>query len=109
MNEQFLSRNQSEIVNVITSFRELLDIFPHEICLYLDKNNWEIFSPTFGITLVSSKFKHLKTFIQDINQLRRDIINVGCIKYKKNVSQSDSWSLKRMQKIFNEQQLKLFL
>ena len=111
MNEQFLSRNQSELVNVITSFRELLEVFPHEIVLYLDKDNWEIFSPTFGITILQSKFKHLNTFIQDMNQLRRDIISVGCIKYHqhKPLSQSETWSMKRMNKIFNEIQIKVFL
>lgn len=111
MNDQFLSRNQNELVKVITTFRELLEVFPHEICLYLDKENWEVFSPTFGITILTSKFKHLNTFVQDMRQLRQDIINVGCMKYHHNIpsSQSETWSLKRMNKIFNEQQIKTFL
>lgn len=111
MNEQFLSRNQNELVKVITTFRQLLEVFPHEIVLYLDKENWEIFSPTFGITILTSKFKHLNSFIQDMNTLRRDIIAVGCIRYHKSkeTTQSETWSLKRMKKIFNESQMLFFL
>lgn len=102
MNEQFLYRNQTEISQVITVFRELQSI--HNFGLFLDKDNWEIIDLEFGITIIRREFKQVKSLVDEMRHIRQSIVECGCIRYnrEKRMNQRQSWAYRYLQKIYPE-------
>lgn len=82
MNHQFISRNQSELLNVIIRFRELTHIYQDFLTLYLEKDFWEIFDMRVGRTIFRHRFKHVSALLENIRRLEHAILEVGCIKYR---------------------------
>lgn len=104
---QFLSRNQNELAEVYTRFRELLSVRSHYV-LYMDLNDWELFDPNVGRCIFRHSFKHLKSFTEDLIKLRHNIVEVGCIQFSRDglPSKSQSWSLKYLLKFYSIEELK---
>lgn len=110
-NVQFLTRNQNEILRVFLSYRELLEVRP-DFVMYMDKTTWELFDPNFSVTIFRHEFKHLKSMLDTMRQLRRDLIEVGCIKYREHSGKPptsiQTWALKRLMKYYNYEQINFF-
>ena len=108
---QFISRNQNDILDVFNKYRELLDVHDHFV-MYMDKESWELFDTNCAKVIFRHKFKHLKSLKEDLMKFRRDLINVGCIRYREssrqNLSPKETWSLKALQKIYNEYELNFY-
>lgn len=110
MNEQFLSRNQFEIADLITKFKELVTIYPH-VVLYLDKDSWEVFDTQFCKPLFRRSFKQVNTLRDELSKLRLNIINVGCIKYRRDgkPDKLQSWALRNLSLLYEEPEIKLLM
>lgn len=110
-NNQFLSRNQTEIIRVFLAYRELLEVHPSYV-MYMDKTSWELFDPDFGVTIFRHEFKHLKSMLEELRQLRYDIIAVGCIKYReytdRPAKRTQTCALKRLLNYYTDEQLNYF-
>lgn len=106
MNEQFLSRNQNEVAQVIISFRELQSVRDHYV-LYLGKDGWEVFDPNTSKAVIHHSFKHLYNLIDDIKELRRAIVNVSCIQFNKTgkPDQVQTFALKRLKRIYSDKEI----
>lgn len=101
-NYTFLSRNQQEIAEVISLFKELTSCYDNQLVLYLDQFDWEIFDTRCAIPVIRHRFKHLKNLREDLIKLRNDYINVGCAAFRDygRFSFSEVISIKRIYMLY---------
>ena len=110
MNEQFISRNQNEMLQVFLQYRELLNVKSHYV-MYMDAESWELFDPNVGRTIIRHDFKHLKSMIEDLYKLRYDLGNVGAKLFGsannhiRREKQSETWSYKALLKLYSETEI----
>ena len=111
MNNQFNSRNQYELAQIIVDFRELSALHDKQFTLYLDVDYWEIFDMRFGKTIIRHEYKHIRKLHEDILHLTNSIMHVGCIKFRPNKqpNTNQSWALKFLKTLYNDDELKYFL
>lgn len=107
MNNQFISRNQLELVKVLTTFRELTALYQENLCLYLDKDHWELFDTRVCRTIFRHKFKNVNQFINDMNMFQNAIINCALMYIKPN-NKSVTYSLRFLSKYYKSHELIYF-
>lgn len=109
-NEQFITRNFNELGRVILAFRELDEVYPQNLCLYLDKNYWEVFDIRCGKAIIRHDFKHLTQLSSDMKTIKLDIIQLGyySIHPKQVKRQCAKWAFTRLSRIYSPSELKYF-
>lgn len=96
---------------LISQFHELNEVYDNQYSLYLDVDGFELFDMRLGKSVFRSSFKHRKTFTEFLVRLKNDIIQVGCIKYRRDgkPSSAQSWALKSLLKSYDETEISYFL
>lgn len=101
MNHEYLiSRNQSELAQVISVFHELNETYRNQFAIYLDSQGWELLDMRTGMSVIKLPFNQFRKLIESMRILNHDIIAVGCAVFKPRLSSSDVWSIKRLYKTY---------
>lgn len=99
-NYQFITRNTSELADIIVVFRELNTVCDKQLILSLDKDSWEVFDLRRCEPLCRYGFKQIRPFREWMVRLKQDIINVSMASYRKSPTGSQVSSIKRLYKLY---------
>lgn len=108
MNQQFISSNQFAIAKMISTYKELIDMYSH-LTLYLDSTGWEIFDVRIGKPIFRHSFKHIKALTEDLQKFTHHYINLVDLYHRLPDKQvSGKRALNYFTKYYNEEELKYF-
>ena len=109
LNQQFISRNQSDFADLLVSFRELNKCYSNQFILSLYGNEWVVFDTRVSRDIVSFDFKNINNFKLWCKSLMYDICNVSTMHLgNRHPRQSDTWSLKHLSNIYSPDELYYF-
>lgn len=111
MNEQFISRNQTKLAEVITVFKELTDSNNQRFCLYVDSTSWELFDQFVGRTIFRHEFKHIYTLIDNMRLLNQMIMNTAFIPWRKDghLKHKEASAVKYLNKLYSESEVNFII
>lgn len=100
-NAQFISRNITELADVIIKFRELNDCYDDNLILSLEQNYWEVFDLRLCKPIYRCEFKHIKPLTEFLFQLRIDLGRIYILRETKKLPNvAEASSIKRLYRLF---------
>lgn len=101
---QLISRNQSELAEVFSTFQELNAHYDNQLVLSLDSLGFEIFCLRTGRPIIRHEFKHFRQLVTDMRILSNTITLVFSARIRINQGirpkQYESFAIKRILKLY---------